>query len=216
MYSLSFTLLSLIASAAAVPSVTPVPLVLKPDAKPTCSHWPNWIRTPDADTTGYLTFKVSGSDDPAVNGLPAQPMDISFGGKIVPMLGIELRASTWFAKMYYRCSNGQAITHTFDNLTISKDSNNAHILVNGAKEASYLPELYAHEIDGVRQDGAFLGAMNRTTWGFAYHEAKCGADGSLIKDYYEAKLLDLPVDEQYPPTAGYEPWFKGFLKVDSW
>jgi hypothetical protein len=46
-----------------------------------------------------------------------------------------------------------------------------------------------------------------------YHDAQCGADGPSQKDFQEVKLLDLPVDEANPPTAGYDPEFKGFLKV---
>jgi len=61
----------------------------------------------------------------------------------------------------------------------------------------------------VRQPGVYLGTMNQTTWGFYYERPEeCGA-----LDFYQARLLDLPVDPDTEPKARTDPWFKGFLKV---
>lgn len=105
------------------------------------------------------------------------------------------------------------INNPFQNITISKDSNNAHMLVQPEVQG-YRVEVYGHEIDGVRQDGVFLGALNRTTWGFRFVNGL--ANGACGRDYYEVKLLDLPVDPDTEPTAGSPPEFRGFIKVVDW
>lgn len=54
---------------------------------------------------------------------------------------------------------------------------------------SYQPGLYKHiGADGKEIEGLFLGAENKTTWGFGYHEpVECDRNG-----WWEMKLLDLP------------------------
>lgn len=212
------TLTALVPLALAVPAVTPVPLT-PPSAAGTCTYWPGWIRTPDADTTGSLMFEVASADDGAVTGLPLQPFSLTWAGSPRPLLGADLRASTSFAKAYYRCNKGQAVVGTsnpFENITVSKESRNAFAQIDGPAESGYALEVYAHEVDGVRQDGVFLGAQNQTTWGFYYHEASCAADGTLTRDFYEVKLQGLPEDPDFPPTAGYPVQFEGFIQVKIW
>ena len=72
-----------------------------------------------------------------------------------------------------------------------------------------VPELYQHSIDGVVQDGEYLGLNGLTTWGFRYQGFTCGANAT--RDYYEVKLMGMPETEG--DTAGYEVEFKGFLKL---
>jgi hypothetical protein len=124
------------------------------------------------------------------------------------------------------------IWNSQEQVAIARDMRNAQLLVGAPAETTYTPEIYYLEVDGKRLDGVYLGAENKTTvssnplmligplsadlsfqWGFVYHDAQCGADGPSQKDFQEVKLLDLPVDEANPPTAGYDPEFKGFLKV---
>ena len=63
-------------------------------------------------------------------------------------------------------------------------------------------------MDGVQADGLFLGAENRTTWGFVYREPEeCGQNG-----YWEVRLLDLPQGGR-EFTAARPIWFKGFIRV---
>lgn len=95
--------------------------------------------------------------------------------------------------------------------------NNAHILVDAPQTKTYVPEIYYLEgEDGKRLDGVYLGAKNKTTWGFSYEQASCGSDGTANQAFLQAKLLGLPVDEANPPTAGYPPEWQGFLKLVSW
>lgn len=212
------TLTTLVHLALAVPAVTPVPLQ-PPSAAGTCRYWPSWINTPSADTTGLLKFEVVSADDEAVTGLPLQPFSLTWAGSPMPLLGADLRASTSFAKAYYRCNNGQAVVGTsspFENITVSKERRNAFALIDAPAGNGYALEVYAHEVDGVRQDGVFLGAQNQTTWGFYYNEASCAADGTPTRDFYEVKLQGLPEDPDFPPTAGNPVRFEGFIQVKIW
>lgn len=208
---------ALISTVSALPNVTAIRL--NPRDKPSCTYWPGWINTRDADTTGSLNFTISGTVDDAINGLPAQPHEIPWGSSTRNMLVMDLLKSTWYAKYYFRCNNGQAVFgNPFHTVTISKDVSNAHMLVDAAKPG-YGLEVYGHEIDGVRQEGVYLGAMNQTTWGFRWMrpdaEGSCGGSGG---QYFEARLFGLPVDPETPPTAGYNPmlYTMGFLKVSQW
>lgn len=201
----TFTTISIaafLAPALAVPNVKVIPL-----GSTSCSRWPSWINTRDADLTGSLQFQVSDSEDSAINNLVAGSHTQQFTGAPLETLDINLRASRRFAQIYFRCFNGQ-ISIGYGNtpaINIAKDQRNAHLVVGDG----YKPEPYAHEIDGVRQPGVYLGVLNQTTWGFRYQEPeKCGD-----KDAYEVKLLNLPQDPNTEPRAAYDPEFQGFLKI---
>jgi hypothetical protein len=60
------------------------------------------------------------------------------------------------------------------------------------------PETYGHQIDGVRQDGTFLGSRNVTTWAF----------GRLAKETsWRVRLLGVGSEELQDGEV------RGFLKV---
>ncbi|KAH3931668.1 hypothetical protein HBH92_089930 [Parastagonospora nodorum] len=174
---------------------------------PDCLLWP--------DQRSMLV--VDSAEDSAVNGLPAQPYDIIFPSKVLPLLAIDLRASRRIAKATYACEAGQATLSSSPSrkLAICQDRANGHILIDAPMEKVLVPELYAHIVDGVELNGIYLGVENQTTWGFRYTPATCHANATLsTRDYYEVKLLGLP--ESKWDTAGYEVEFRGFLKVVSW
>jgi hypothetical protein len=206
-------LLSLLPLALAVPTVTPIPT-----GRTDCLDWPGWINSRPNDLTSSLMFTVSQSDDSAVNGLPLQQFSVPWGSGNRNFLGATLLASRSFAKAYYRCINGVPVvmSNTDQPISIAKDMNNAHLLIAAPAAKAYRAEIFEHEVDGVKQDGWYLGAQNQTTWGFHYQEATCGADGKVNNGFYQVKLLGLPVDPENEPTAGYPTEFKGFLKVDLW
>lgn len=161
---------------------------------------------------------VDSSDDPAINGLPAQPYDIIFPSKTLPLLAIDLRASHRIAKYIYACTAGAPVVASspeFKKLNICQDRQNGHILIDAPAEKTLVPELYRHTIDGNQVDGMYLGVKNQTTWGFRYNEASCWANATVsTRDYYEVKLMGLPSSEW--DTAGYEVEFEGFLKIRAW
>ena len=195
---------TLLGATAAVPAVIPR-LVSIPG---NCGYWP----------TGRFMIVVDSAEDPAVNGLPAQPYDIIFPSKVLPLLAIDLRASRRIAKSLYACDAGQAAipsSPAFEKLGICQDRQNGHILIDAPAEKVLVPELYKHELDGKEADGLYIGAKNQTTWGFRYTPASCYANATVsTRDYYEVKLLGLP--ESPYDTAGYEVEFQGFLKVVGW
>ncbi|KAF2023702.1 hypothetical protein EK21DRAFT_80272, partial [Setomelanomma holmii] len=143
--------------------------------------------------------------------------DIIFSSKVLLLLAIDLRRSRRIAKQAGTRVSGQAATWGYlaRKLSICQDRQNGHILIDAPAEKVLVPELYAHEMDGVRQDSVSLGVKNQTTWGFRYTPESCYANGTVsTRDYYEVKLMGLP--ESVYDTAGYEIEFEGFLKVHQW
>jgi hypothetical protein len=177
---------ALICEASALTDVHPKLLTPSGD----CRHWP----------TGRSMLVVDSAEDSAIDGLPAQPYDIVFPSKILPLLSIDLRASRGIAKTTLSCDAGQAIlaSEPSKKISICQDRENGHILV-----------------DGVEQDGVYLGVKGQTTWGFRYAPASCYANATIsTRDYYEVKLLGLPESEY--DTIGYVTEFRGFLKIVKW
>ncbi|PSN66255.1 hypothetical protein BS50DRAFT_410600 [Corynespora cassiicola Philippines] len=198
----------LLGTTTAIPSVVPVPL--NPSGAASCVGWPS--------TQGAFKVQVSSSEDDAFNDFPIQPTTTTWGSSTLELLGANLLKSYRYAKAPYFCVNGELrVGASQETVGVSKDMRNAFPLLQVEDpESTYEIEVYAHEIDGVRQEGVFLGAQNKTTWGFNYVRPTCGAEGAGQNGFFQVKLLDLPVDEQYPPTAGYDPEFQGFLKLTVW
>jgi hypothetical protein len=194
---------ALISAASALTNVTPKLLIPSGD----CRYWP----------AGRSMLVVDSADDPAVDGLPAQPYDIIFPSKTLPLLAIDLRASRRIAKATFSCDAGQAnlASQPSKKISVCQDRENGHILIDAPAEKVLVPELYTHVINGVEQDGVYLGVKGQTTWGFRYTPASCYTNATVsTKDYYEVKLLGLPESEY--DTVGYDVEFKGFLKVVQW
>ncbi|KAK3387997.1 hypothetical protein B0H63DRAFT_471320 [Podospora didyma] len=201
----SLTFISLVALLAqfaptlAVPNVTVVPL-----GSTNCASWPG--------SRGGAPFyiKVDQSEDSGIDGLFTSTRDFNYTGFSGTNVIIDLRKSTRFAKVYYSCSGAGIVKYLFQSntpITVAKDFRNAYPTFGSA---GYKLEPYAHEIDGVRQPGVFLGARNLTTWGFNYvRETTCGQI-----DYYSAKLQGLPIDPDTETRATYDPEFFGFLKAE--
>ncbi|KAJ4984977.1 hypothetical protein SVAN01_09499 [Stagonosporopsis vannaccii] len=199
-----------IATTSAISTVVPRQLGSTAD----CRYWPSWINTRDVDLTGTLMFVVEGAEDEAINGLQLQEFNVPWAGQTLPLLAVDLRASRSFIRTPVRCKDGIARLgiQAQDTLRISRDKNNARILVNAPEDKiTLVPELYKHIIGGIEQDGVYIGWGNQTTWGFRYEEALCGADGTSTRDHYEVKLLGMPDSEDN--TAGSPSRFKGFVKV---
>ncbi|KAH9863895.1 hypothetical protein J1614_009827 [Plenodomus biglobosus] len=193
-----FSILAALATAAQLPNITPR---LFSDSG-NCNSWP----------MAAFQLVVSSAEDPAVDGLSAEPYNIIFPSKVLPLLAIDLRGSRRFAKTLYVCSAGQPTVNSGGKLGICQDRNNGHVLLNAPVEKVLVPELYEHIIDGVASNDLFLGVLGQTTWGFRYTAMNCGENATMsTRDYYEVKLLGLPESEY--DTVGYEVEFRGFLKL---
>jgi hypothetical protein len=194
---------ALISAASALNNITPKLLIPHGD----CRHWP----------AGRSMLIVDSAEDQAINGLPAQPYDIIFPSKVLPLLSIDLRASRRIAKATFGCDAGQAVLASEPNkkIAICQDRENGHVLIDAPDEKVLVPELYSHVVDGVEQEGIYLGVKGQTTWGFRYTPASCYTNATVsTRDYYEVKLLGLP--ESKYDTTGYEVEFRGFLRVVEW
>lgn len=200
-----------ITSVLAVPNVTVVPL-----GSTDCTAWPDWLPTPDADTTGGLQLVIDQADDDGVDGLYSNPVNYTWpAGQDTPngfnftALTFDLRKSLSFAKEYYRCFDGvlrQGYGLNPPAITVAKDQRNGFLTYS---DGGYKVEPYAHYVNGTLQPGIFLGAMNLTTWGFNYVLPEtCGQ-----LDYYEARLQGLPLDPNTEPHAANGPQFFGFIQV---
>lgn len=207
------SVVGLIATTTAVPNVVPRQL----GSTDNCVYWPSWINTREVDLTGTLMFVVDSAEDEALNGLLLNQFDMQFAASTRPLLGADLRSSRYFARAPVRCKDGIARwgIQAQEELRISRDRNNGHILVNpSTNKTTLVPQIYRHTISGQEQDGVYLGWGNQTTWGFRYQDAVCGVDGVSTREFVEVKLLGLPESED--DSAGYESWFKGFVKVVVW
>ncbi|KAK4222732.1 hypothetical protein QBC38DRAFT_71332 [Podospora fimiseda] len=193
---------------AAAPNVTVIPL-----GSSDCRKWPGHIyQGPGVDMTGYMQFEAVDVDDVGLNTLYTSFTSMPWAGSTREVMTLDLRRSRAIAKPYYRCINGELRYLSNDPLRVAKDVRNGFVT---KETVGYKLEPYAHEIDGVRQPGVFLGALNQTTWGFFWRSASCSTTGAK-NDYYEVKLQNLPVDPDTEPRAGYDPINFGFLKVINW
>ncbi|KAI0972986.1 hypothetical protein F4678DRAFT_34516 [Xylaria arbuscula] len=76
-------------------------------------------------------------------------------------------------------------------------------------DPNYELEPYLHEIDGVRQPGVFIGAVNVTTWGFNYQ------NNSETGEYYFLRLLGPNSHNLATGNQLNDGEFTGYIKVDS-
>ncbi|CAI4218830.1 unnamed protein product [Parascedosporium putredinis] len=175
-------------TALAVPDV-----VAKPLFPGSCTGFPTWQNVRGSDLTGAFELVVDQTGDDGVDGLPTRSDDIKWGNETIKMIHADLRKSRMFARPRYACTNGAV----------------SHAVLQFAP--GYDVEVYSHTVDGVEQPGKFIGALNQTTWGFAYVQpTECGK-----MPYYEAMLQGLPVDPDTEHKAAWPPEFFGFIRAQS-
>ncbi|KAJ2903067.1 hypothetical protein MKZ38_010488 [Zalerion maritima] len=210
-----------------VPDITAIPLS---PSTTTCSGWPQALpRTPDSDSTSYIRFVVAHSDDPGIDGLVLQPRNFSrttYSGSfpngttaVNTNLVVDLLKSNRYAKSVYRCNDGLVgIGASYDPpIWVYRDRLDAQVTT---REGGYPLQPYKH-VDastGQEMEGAFLGALNQTTWGFNYvrpgvDECQVNGDGTA---YFEARLQGLPLDESIEHFANNSPQFFGFIQAKDW
>ncbi|KAF2753592.1 hypothetical protein EJ05DRAFT_165324 [Pseudovirgaria hyperparasitica] len=189
----------------AVPDVTVIPR----DAE-SCSAYPK------GPSNNLFYIKTDSTDKGIADNLFAYDKTIPYFtspgvSHNVSTLVIEASRQIDLAKQVYQCQrNAQLAVYPRNvDINVSHDAGNAFLW----EDQGYKPQLYAHEIDGVRQPDTYLGALGLTTWAFYFRPAP--GDGTSPEGYYGAKLSGVPADPDFPPHAGYRPEFYGFLKVVS-
>lgn len=171
-------------SLAATPKVKVIPL-----SPGTCHSYPfNQGRIPRTaenqykDFSQYLNIEISGASNDALNGLSMVPKEVyTIASDTSKIYVADTRKIHEIARKQdpFGCENGKL---TYDKgPSINVDASGW--MSEGA--GGVVPELYAHEIDGVRQEGVFLGVGNQTTWGLNWH----WPSGCRELDYYQVSLI---------------------------
>jgi hypothetical protein len=178
----------------AVPDVTPVRL------NPGCYDFPLWQNVWGQDLTGGFKFMADQADDATINGFFASiTTDTAADGTQTQTVMINNNDG---AKPWWHCNKG-IVSDLYTPSTIffsgAPGDDQLTYLANGGAV-----ETYAHEVDGVRQDGTFIGNGNATTWAFKYVPQGSAGDG----DYYQMRLLLPDVADQLQDGE-----FAGFLQV---
>ncbi|KAI1740541.1 hypothetical protein F4680DRAFT_465163 [Xylaria scruposa] len=200
----------LVMIASALPNVTVTPLASS------CTSFPNYN-----NTTGMTTplTVVADSTGKGIDGSSFVPKyATAVGGGSWGFITIPLDASINETAVPMRCGNGslQAQLNTGINgiqwQTLVAAGTPAESVFGfglpNLPDPNYKLEPYMHEIDGIRQPGVFIGAVNVTTWGFNYQNS------SETGEYYYLRLLgpnshNLATGEQLN-----EGEFTGYIKVD--
>jgi hypothetical protein len=207
----------------AIPNATAIPI-----GNGSCIAWPDFwdVSFPiRVDLSGEIWIVVDQADDPDANGLYVKPRnfsepDFDFRDWVVSSnqvstdlakinLVVDFRSTRHTLRRplnIFRCFDGTLHLNPMSPTYEVSVSRNTGIMT---LDTGYKLEPYAHEVNGVRQNGTFLGALNHTTWGFNYVRPQvCGA-----LDYYEARLQGLPPDHNSERSSTAAPEFFGFLKL---
>lgn len=187
------TLLTLVSVAlplvAAIPSVIPVQV-----GAGTCQYFPNYYPSPESDTTGGFWFHPDQADNSTVDGLYTS---VEASNENV----IDITTNAQLAKILYGCSDG--LVHDYvgtspPDVFISSTTGEL-----GYLGAGLVPESYQHQIDGVTQDGVFLGSSGVTAWAYTF----VPGGGLVGEDVFTLRLLESQ------DGALNDGEFYGFLKA---
>jgi hypothetical protein len=175
LFAVTFLLISSRALVSALPNITVIPI-----SAGDCTGFPS-----SYDTGGTHSDQEDQADNSSINGLPTGTTNAN----------LVVYEDSTIASYIFCCNFGAVLDDLgFQELLISTNSTDEDLgyLGQGSK-----PEMYAHELNGVRQDGVFLGIANVTTWAFR-RVANLG--------YYEVRLFGLGANLK-------DGEFKGFLKT---
>jgi hypothetical protein len=187
--------------AAAAPeaqNVTVVPL------STSCYDWPNWQNVRGQDITGAFTFVSDQTGDEGSDNLRVRSREYAdANNEKHQVLVVDVRKSGLISsRITAYCVDGIVrFGRGLDEAPIVIDNTG----VMQPEGTGFKLEPYAHEINGVRQPGVFLGTKNLTTWGYDYIRP---ADCSL--DFYFIWLEGVIPDE----SNGRSPMLRGFIKAD--
>lgn len=185
-FAIQFLLASLISRVSAIPNVTVIPV-----GAGDCSGFPSSYGTSGRNADAFI-FHPDQADNSSINSLKT----IISGNSLV------VSEDSTADSVIFCCDHGGAVLDGLGYSTLLLPTNSTDM------ELSYLdegiqPMTYAHEVNGVRQNGTFLGSANVTTWAFK-RVANSG--------YYRIRLL-APASGSLKGNELNEGEFKGFLKV---
>jgi hypothetical protein len=197
---------SLVSLVLASPNDTAVPI----DG---CSAYPSY--DPESGGTGNFYLQAFQTDNSSVNGLGSS-LQYSLGATQIRWGQITLGTRIDEAKVVLQCYNNTlhgfvstgVSAFTWEILQFSPYPYDEELmyLVDGG------PAAQAHSLylDGVKQDGVFLGANGVTSWGFRYLDASHGCCGA---PFYQLRLLGPNSTDPSTGSSLQDGEFSGFLKV---
>jgi hypothetical protein len=184
-----------------------------------CSGWPNHMLSKAASLTGPLALVFDSSDNATVEGMELDSVQswkgtysngTAVSGSDFVATGVENKNAK---RPSFICYNG--------NLRWSSFADHRHIGIMPKEfratitdyHGQMVPAIYAHEIDGVRQDGVYLGWFNEATaWDIEHFTPQ---HDDVEREFYK------PAMTYGPSISGDEPTglsrsgggFQTFIKV---
>lgn len=189
-----FAILSVLSLVSAVPNVTVSQIY-----PGTCGGYPSSYGTGGTHADAF-NFIPAEADIGSLNNLKTGVKDGDF--VVYKYNGFEDNATySQLASDIFCCDVGGHVLNGLGDkrLLLSTD---VAVQDLGFYNDGFQPETYEHYLDGVKQDGVYLGLGNVTTWSFRIHPEDV---------YWKTRLVgpgSKPVDEDYIE-------FRGFLKAVS-
>ncbi|KAI1342772.1 hypothetical protein F5Y15DRAFT_268660 [Xylariaceae sp. FL0016] len=221
-----FTELALVTLLAAVPATMAIPDVTA-ELLPTtdCSSYPGYDAA--SNTAGPWLIQLVDSENAAIEGFSdVSDYSISYNPATdtkptIRWGSISFPTNNQIAKTPLQCeagvlqarvpmdltAAGAPTSYAWTPLVLSPYPYDAALMWMIEGDA---PQIFAHYVDGVKQDGVFLGGYdNSTAWGLRYEDADQGSSGP----YYYARLLG---PDSADPTTGealYTNETRAFIKI---
>ncbi|KAF2199438.1 hypothetical protein GQ43DRAFT_442491 [Delitschia confertaspora ATCC 74209] len=217
---LSITLSSILLSVPAVLAVTEV--IAKP-LPVGCASYPRYNE--ETGTAGPWTIKVSDSENPAIEGFgDTSAYSVLFNGRPSLRWGsITIPTYNQIAKNPFQCINNTMTAWVPNDLTAAGAPTNYQwtplVISNYPYDAELMWKIqsseelkpFEHYVDGVKQDGVFIGGYeNSTKWGFRYYPANVGS----VRDYYLIRLLGPNSADPVTGAALQANETVGYIKID--
>ncbi|CZR68537.1 uncharacterized protein PAC_18436 [Phialocephala subalpina] len=180
-----FLLLFQTSPVSAIPNVTAIRI-----GQGDCSAYPNSYFHAGDNADAFI-FRPDQADNSSINGLHTR----------IDGQNLFVYESSTIDSTIFCCDRGGTILDGMgvQSLLLSTNLKDSEL---GYLSQGIKPETYAHEVDGVRLDGVFLGSANVTTWAFR----RAG------EDYYQVRLL-VPGSANAKVGDLLDGEVKGFLKV---
>jgi hypothetical protein len=186
LFIIPFLFNSLIPLVSAIPNVTVIPV-----GPGDCSGFPSSYPTSGRNADAFI-FRPDQADNSSINNLKT----IISGNSLV------VSEDSTVDNVIFCCDHGGTVEDGFGYLTLLLPTNSSNMQLSYMDEGSK-PMTYAHEVNGVRQDGVYLGSGNVTTWAF-----KRVANAR----HYQIRLF-APGTGTTKGNMLNDGEFKGFLKV---
>lgn len=192
--SLPFIFISFAQLVLATTNVTSIPI-----SPGTCEGFPGYMSQPIGELTQQFFFEARDTSNSSLNGLRISLSSSSNSSELI------IHTDPTVPYNIFSCSNGTVFDiHGGPAVVFStneQDQELGYPNINVAKKSTLNPEVYIHELAGVKDDGLFLGWGNVTIWGFMLEQG--GVSGT---EFYSMRLLG-------PKTSLKDGELGGFVRI---